>query len=125
RSSDVLQGKAFDRSTPVGPVLVSPDEIDHARDLAIRCEIDGVEVQNARTSDMVFSPAEIVSYISQFAALGPGDLILTGTPSGVGFGRDPKVYLRHDQTVRTAIEGVGQLVNRCRAEVAADAPCPV
>jgi acylpyruvate hydrolase len=124
RSSDVLQGKAFDGSTPVGPVLVTPDEIDHGGDLELLCEIDGQVVQRARTSDMVFSPAEIVSYVSHFAALAPGDLLLTGTPAGVGFGRDPKIYLSDGQVVRTSIEGIGQLVNRCRAEVPVDASCP-
>ena len=82
RTTQYLQGKTFDRSTPVGPVLVTPDEIDHASDLEVRCEVDGVSMQRGRTSDLLFSPVEVVSYISQFAALNPGDLISTGDSGG-------------------------------------------
>ncbi len=117
RTTQFLQGKAFDASTPVGPVLVTGDEIGDAADLEVRCEVDGVVMQRGRTSDLLFGPAAIVSYISQFATLCPGDLISTGTPGGVGAGRDPQVFLQPGQVLTTAIEGIGSCVNHCVAEV--------
>jgi acylpyruvate hydrolase len=116
RTTQYLQGKAFDASTPVGPVLVTGDEIGDAADLEVRCEVDGVVMQHGRTSDLLFGPAAVVSYISQFATLCPGDLISTGTPGGVGAGRDPQVFLAAGQVLTTAIEGIGSCVNRCVAE---------
>ena len=115
RTGQFLAGKAFERTTPVGPVLVTPDEVDHAADLEIRCEVDGVEMQRSRTSDLVFDPHEVISYISRIVTLDPGDLIATGTPGGVGAGRDPQVFLQPGQTLVTAIEGIGELVNPCVA----------
>ena len=91
-------------STPVGPDSCEPDEIDDAADLEVRCEVDGVAMQCGRTSDMLFGPAEIVSYISQFATLTPGDLISTGTPAGVGAGRSasvPLTWTGHDHLGRS------------------------
>jgi len=116
RTVEFLSGKTFERTTPVGPVLVTPDEIDNAADLEILCEVDGEVMQRSRTSDLVFSPAEIISYVSQIVTLDPGDLIATGTPGGVGAGRDPQVFLAPGQTLRTSIEGIGELVNLCIAE---------
>ena len=118
RTPQWLQGKAFENSTPVGPFLVTPDEVDHARDLELRCDVDGVTMQRSSTSDLLFDPAEIVAYISGFTTLRPGDLIATGTPGGVGAGRDPKVFLQPGQVLRTAIEGLGECVNVCHAEKA-------
>jgi acylpyruvate hydrolase len=119
RTSQFLQGKTFERSTPVGPALVTLDELPGGgADLELRCEVDGQLMQRGRTSDLLFDPAEIVAYISQIVTLEPGDLILTGTPSGVGDGRTPPVYLQPGQVVRTVIEGVGELVNTCVAEKA-------
>jgi len=109
-------GKMFQHSTPVGPYLVTPDEVDHASDLEIRCEVDGVVMQQARTSDLVFTPADIVSYTSQTITLRPGDLLLTGTTGGVGDARKPPVYLQPGQVLRTVIEGLGECVNHCVAE---------
>ncbi len=116
RTTQYLQGKAFDASTPVGPVLVTGEEIGNAADLELRCELDGVVMQRGRTSDLLFGPAAVVSYISQFATLCPGDLISTGTPGGVGAGRDPQVFLEPGQVLTTAIEGIGSCVNRCVPE---------
>jgi acylpyruvate hydrolase len=116
RTSQWLQGKTFERSTPLGPVLVTPDEVDDARDLALRCEVDGVVRQDARTSDLVFDPVAIVRYASTILTLEPGDVISTGTPGGVGAGLDPPVFLGPGQVVRTVIEGIGELENRCVAE---------
>jgi acylpyruvate hydrolase len=118
RTTQWLQGKAFERSTPVGPYLVTPDEVDHARDLELRCEVDGVTMQRGRTSDLVFDPADIVAYVSGFTTLRPGDLIATGTPGGVGAARDPKVFLQPGQVLRTVIDGLGECVNECREEKA-------
>lgn len=116
RTTQWLQGKTFDASTPVGPVLVSGDEIGDGADLEVRCEIDGVVMQRGRTSDLLFGPAAVVSYVSQFATLAPGDLISTGTPSGVGAGRNPQVFLAPGQVLTTAVEGIGSCVNRCLSE---------
>jgi len=117
RTSEWLQGKSFEASTPAGPWLVTPDEVDAGR-LDLRCDVDGDNRQHANTSDLLFPPAEIAAYISQFTTLEPGDLIVTGTPGGVGAGRDPKVFLRPGQTLTTTIGGLGQLRNRCVAEAA-------
>lgn len=116
RTSEWLQGKAFDASTPVGPWLVTPDEVGDGADLDLRCEVDGDVRQQFSTSNMVFGPAEVIAYISQFTTLMPGDLISTGTPGGVGMSRNPKVFLEPEQVIRTAIEGLGECRNRCVAE---------
>ena len=84
RTLQWLQGKMFERSTPVGPYLVTGDEIGDAADLEVRCEVDGAVMQQSRTSDLLFGPAEIAAYASQAITLEPGDLLLTGTPGGVG-----------------------------------------
>ncbi len=105
------QGKNFEASTPVGPFLVTGDEIGEAADLEVTCRVDGQTMQSARTCDLLFSPAAIVSYASQFTTLRPGDLIATGTPAGVGAGRDPKVFLAPGQVLETAIEGIGACRN--------------
>ena len=116
RTTQWLQGKAFEASTPVGPVLVTGDEVGNAADLEVRCELDGVVMQQGRTSDLLFDPSSVVSYISQFVALNPGDLISTGTPAGVGAGRKPPLFLAPGQLLTTTVEGIGQCVNRCLAE---------
>ncbi|HZD73068.1 MAG TPA: fumarylacetoacetate hydrolase family protein [Actinomycetota bacterium] len=115
-----LAGKVFERTTPVGPALVTLDELPGGgADLRVRCEVDGQVMQDARTSDLLFSPTEIIAYISEIITLEPGDLIATGTPAGVGAGRTPPVWLRPGQVVRTVVEGVGECVNQCLPEPAA------
>jgi acylpyruvate hydrolase len=109
-------GKIFQHSTPVGPFLVTPDEVDNATDLEIRCEVDGEIMQHARTSDLLFKPADVIAYTSQAITLNPGDLILTGTTGGVGDARKPPVYLKPGQVVRCYVEGLGECVNLCVAE---------
>ncbi len=116
RTPQWLQGKTFEGTCPLGPVLVTPDEVDHARDLEITCEVDGEVVQRARTSDLLFSPAALVSYVSRLLTLRPGDVVCTGTPGGVGAGMDPPRFLQDGCVVRTAIEGIGELVNVCVTE---------
>jgi acylpyruvate hydrolase len=117
RTTQWDQGKNFEASTPVGPFLVTGDELgDPAStgtvDLEITCRVDGETMQTGRTSDLLFKPAVIVAYVSQFTTLRPGDLIATGTPGGVGAGRDPKVFLAPGQVLETAIEGIGTCRNR-------------
>jgi acylpyruvate hydrolase len=116
RTLQWLQGKMFERSTPAGPYLVTPDEVGDARDLEVRTEVDGVIMQQSRTSDLLFSAAEIAAYASQVITLRPGDLIATGTPGGVGDARKPPVYLRPGNVLRTSIEGLGECVNPCVKE---------
>ncbi|WP_262286308.1 fumarylacetoacetate hydrolase family protein [Micromonospora sp. MA102] len=118
RTREFLSGKTFEATTPVGPYLVTPDELPTDLDLGIECSVDGEVMQSARTSDLLFDVAAIVSYISTIITLVPGDVIATGTPGGVGDGRDPKVYLRPGQVLRTTIEGIGTLENVCVAESA-------
>jgi len=113
RTLQWLQGKMFQRSTPVGPYLVTGDEVGDAADLEVRCEVDGTVMQQSRTSDLLFGPAEIAAYASQAVTLLPGDLLLTGTPGGVGDARKPPVYLQPGQTLRTVVESLGECVNRC------------
>ena len=111
RTLQWLQGKAFDGTTPIGPVIVTADEIDPADGLEIGCAINDETVQLSSTAQLVFDSAELVSYISQFTRLSPGDLILTGTPGGVGLGRTPPRYLRDGDRIRTWIQGIGELRN--------------
>jgi acylpyruvate hydrolase len=119
RTAQWLQGKAFERTTPAGPYLVTGEEVGDAADLEIRCEVDGAVRQSSRTSDLLFKPADIAAYASQVSTLQPGDLLLTGTPGGVGDARQPPVYLQPGQLLRTVIEGLGECVNRCVAEKSA------
>jgi acylpyruvate hydrolase len=116
RTLQWLAGKMFSRTTPVGPYLVTADEVDHAADLEIRCEVDGQVMQQARTSDLLFKPADVVAYVSQAITLNPGDLLLTGTTGGVGDARKPPVYLKPGQVLRTYVEGLGECVNHCVPE---------
>jgi acylpyruvate hydrolase len=124
RTAQWLSGKAFEASTPVGPWLVTPDEVDDAADLALRCEVDGEVMQSSRTSDLLFRPADLVAYISQITTLRPGDLIATGTPGGVGAARTPRVFLAPGQVLRTVIEGIGECVNVCVTEGTRTATAP-
>jgi acylpyruvate hydrolase len=115
RTLQWLQGKTFEHSTPLGPWLVTADESPGpARE--ITCEVDGELMQKADTSDLVFGPAALVSYISAILTLEPGDVIATGTPGGVGAARQPQRFLRDGEIVVTRIAGVGELRNACRQE---------
>jgi len=104
--------KSFDTYAPIGPVLVTPDELENPDDLAIRCRIDGEEVQSSRTNDLIFSVPELIAWISSICTLEPGDLVFTGTPGGVGDSRQPPRYLSPGNVVETEIEGVGVMRNR-------------
>ena len=115
RTSQWLQGKTCEATTPVGPNLTTTDVTGVEPDLAISCAVDGVVRQSSRTSDLLFKPVDLVAYLSRILTLDPGDLIFTGTPGGVGQGMVPPVYLHEGQTVTSSIESIGSLVNRCRA----------
>jgi len=115
RTLQWLQGKTFESSTPLGPELVTLDELP-ADGLELTCEVDGEQMQKALTSDLVFGPAVLVAYMSQIFTLQPGDVIATGTPGGVGHARTPPRYLREGSVVVARVDGVGETRNPCRAE---------
>ena len=114
RTKEWLQGKMWEASTPVGPVLVSADEWQPGPE--ITATVSGEQMQSSPTSDLLFGPAALVSYISTMITLEPGDLILTGTPGGVGRARTPARYLSAGDVVETTIEGIGTLRNAVVAE---------
>ena len=111
-----LAGKAWDASTPVGPELVTLDEVGALDALTLRTIVNGETVQEASTSLMIFDIPTLVSVVSEFATLEPGDLILTGTPAGIGFRRDPPVLLGDGDVVAVEIDRVGRIENRFVAE---------
>jgi 2-keto-4-pentenoate hydratase/2-oxohepta-3-ene-1,7-dioic acid hydratase in catechol pathway len=109
-----VRGKSLDTFCPMGPVLVTADEIGDPQDLAISCTVGDERVQDARTSAMYFGIAEIISYCSHSFTLEPGDVIATGTPGGVGVFRDPPRFLQDGDRVVVEIERIGRLENVCR-----------
>jgi len=112
RCGQWTKGKSADTFAPMGPHLVSCDEVGDAGDLPIWTKVNGEIRQNANTSDMVFSVPYLVSYISQFMTLLPGDVIATGTPSGVGMGMSPPRYLQSGDLVEMGIDGIGEITQR-------------
>ena len=118
RTTQWLQGKTFDALTPFGPYLVTTDDeaVAGSTGFDLTCEVDGEVVQQANTGDLVFGPAELVSYISTIVTLSPGDVISTGTPGGVGHAHQPPRYLTSGSLLRTSIEGLGACENRCVAD---------
>ena len=103
-----VKGKSADTFGPIGPWLVTSDEVPHPQDLDLWLEVDGRVYQRGTTEHMIFSVAHLVSYISTFMSLQAGDIISTGTPPGIGMGQKPPVYLRPGQRMRLGIEGLGQ-----------------
>lgn len=106
-----VRGKSFDTFCPLGPVIVSPDELTDPQSLRLTTTLNGEVVQDASTADMIFSVAELIAELSRDTTLLTGTVILTGTPSGVGAGRDPQVFLKPGDTVTCAIESIGALTN--------------
>jgi 2-keto-4-pentenoate hydratase/2-oxohepta-3-ene-1,7-dioic acid hydratase in catechol pathway len=104
-------GKTFDTFAPVGPVMVTPDELTDPHHLSIRLRLNGQMMQDSNTSLMIFDVPSILAYISQVFTLETGDLIFTGTPPGVGFARKPPVFLKAGDVVEVEIEGIGVLRN--------------
>ena len=113
RTTQWLQGKTFEATTPIGPVLVTPDELPGGvrPALQLTAAVDGETVQKADTSDLVFDPVALVRYVSVIMTLRPGDVIATGTPGGVGHARKPPRYLAAGMTLTTEIGGIGRLEN--------------
>jgi 2-keto-4-pentenoate hydratase/2-oxohepta-3-ene-1,7-dioic acid hydratase in catechol pathway len=107
-------GKTFDGFAPVGPVLVTADEIPDPQVLDIRCVLNGQVVQNSNTKDMIFPVARLISHISHYMTLRPGDLISTGTPFGVGVSRTPPLWMKDGDEVIVQIEKIGSLCNKTR-----------
>jgi acylpyruvate hydrolase len=116
RTHHWLQGKAWDASAPVGPDLVTLDEITEP--LTLRTFVNGQKVQEASTQLLIFDVPTLVSAVSEFATIEPGDLILTGTPGGVGYRREPQLLLKDGDVVAVEVEGVGRIENRMVAEQA-------
>jgi 2-keto-4-pentenoate hydratase/2-oxohepta-3-ene-1,7-dioic acid hydratase in catechol pathway len=108
RSGQWVKGKSADTFGPTGPWLVTRDEVADPQKLKLWLEIDGHRYQNGSTATMVFGVATLVSYISQFMSLQPGDIISTGTPPGVGLGLKPPVYLRAGNRIKLGIDGLGE-----------------
>jgi len=108
RGGQFTKGKSADTFAPLGPYLVSEDQIKDVQALSIWSEVNGEMRQQGSTADMVFGVREIVSHLSQFMTLYPGDIIFTGTPAGVGDGMDPPQYLRPGDVVRIGVEGLGE-----------------
>jgi len=114
RTKEWLQGKMWDRSTPIGPVLVTVDEWQPGA--TIRAAVNGEKMQEASTGDLVHDPVDLVAYVSTMITLRPGDMILTGTPGGVGHARSPARYLVPGDVVEVSIDGIGDLRNRIVAD---------
>jgi 2,4-diketo-3-deoxy-L-fuconate hydrolase len=108
RGGQWVKGKSADGFGPIGPWLVTADSVPDVLASRIWLEIDGRRVQDSSTGQMIFKPAFLVSYLSQFMSLQPGDIISTGTPPGVGLGRNPPVYLHAGQEMRLGIDGLGE-----------------
>lgn len=105
-------GKSFPSFLPLGPVLVTPDELPDRNAVRLWCSIDGEEVQSGNTDDLIFPVATLIAYLSSVVTLWPGDVILTGTPAGVGIGRDPQRFLQPGQELRTGGAGIGEMNHR-------------
>ncbi|MCG7600019.1 fumarylacetoacetate hydrolase family protein [Halomonas sp. McH1-25] len=110
------KGKGCDTFGPLGPWLVTPDEIADPHDLGMWLEVDGKRYQNGTTRTMVYQVPFLISYLSRFMSLQPGDVISTGTPPGVGMGQQPPVYLKPGQQMRLGIDGLGEQCQRVVAD---------
>lgn len=111
-----VRGKSLDTFCPLGPYLVTGDEISDPHALAIRCTVNETVLQNSNTSEMIFRIPYLIAYITRAFTLLPGDVITTGTPDGVGVFRSPKIFLKDGDVVTIEIEGLGQLTNPCAEE---------
>ncbi len=107
RSGQWVKGKSCDTFAPLGPYMVTKDEVKDPNNLNLWLKVNGHEHQNGNTNDFIFNVQHVVSYLSQFMSLLPGDVISTGTPEGVGFGYDPQVYLKDGDVMELGIEGLG------------------
>lgn len=116
RAGQWSKGKSSDNFGPVGPWLATPDEIKDPDALAMWCDVNGERMQDGTTATMIFKPAFLISYLSQFFTLYPGDIISTGTPAGVGMGKSPQRYLKDGDVVELGIEDLGTQRQLCVAD---------
>jgi 2-keto-4-pentenoate hydratase/2-oxohepta-3-ene-1,7-dioic acid hydratase in catechol pathway len=114
-----VRGKSLDTFCPLGPWLVTRDEVPDPHNLALRCLVNGIAYQDSSTAEMIFRVPELIEFASRAFTLLPGDVILTGTPHGVGAFRDPPVLLKDGDVVTVEIDGVGKLTNPCVEEACA------
>ena len=112
RSGQWMKGKGCPTFGPLGPWLVTPDEIEDPQKLGLWLDVNGERMQNGSTATMIFGVKTLVSYISQFMILEPGDVITTGTPAGVGLGKKPPVFLKAGDTMSVGVEGLGRQAQR-------------
>jgi len=110
-----MLGKTFDTFAPIGPALVTKDEVPDPHNLKITCKVNGELLQNSSTNQLIFKIDELVAYVSQVITLEPGDVVFTGTPSGVGFTRQPPRFLKDGDVCELEVEGIGKLVNPVRS----------
>lgn len=110
-----ILGKLFPTFCPMGPFIVTGDDIGDPHNLHIETRLNGQVMQSSNTSDLIFNVKQIIAYYSKFMILQPGDAILTGSPSGVGFGRKPQVFMKADDTIEVSVEKIGTLTNTIRA----------
>ncbi|MCA9205010.1 MAG: fumarylacetoacetate hydrolase family protein, partial [Planctomycetales bacterium] len=115
--SQWCRGKTFATFAPLGPCLVTKDEIPNPNDLPIKTVLNGETMQDWNTNDMIFDVPTLIEFLSGSTLLAPGTVILTGTPHGVGAARKPPVFLKHGDTVTVAIAGIGELTNPVVDEV--------
>jgi 2-keto-4-pentenoate hydratase/2-oxohepta-3-ene-1,7-dioic acid hydratase in catechol pathway len=111
-----IKAKSYDSFGPLGPWLVTKDEVPDPQNLDLALDLNGTRMQTGNTSTMIFSVAELVSYISRFMTLMPGDVITTGTPPGVGMARDPRIFLRPGDELRLTVSGLGAQHHKLVAE---------
>jgi len=115
-----VRGKSLDTFCPLGPWIVTADEIKEPNTLPIKCSLNGVLMQDSNTELMIFKIPELISFISRNFTLLPGDVILTGTPHGVGTFREPSIYMKDGDSVTVEIEGIGELTNNCTTMTASN-----
>ena len=106
-----IMGKNFPTFTPCGPVLVTKDEIADPHDLQLTTRLNGEVIQSTKTDDLIFKIPDIIAYYSQWYCFQPGDIVTTGSPSGVGVARDPRVFMHEGDTIEIEVEGIGVLSN--------------
>jgi 2-keto-4-pentenoate hydratase/2-oxohepta-3-ene-1,7-dioic acid hydratase in catechol pathway len=111
-----VRGKSLDTFCPMGPVIVTADEIPDPQALELRCLVNGTPVQDSNTSEMIFNVRYLISFLSHAFTLLPGDVILSGTPYGIGAARDPQIFLHDGDVLESEVERIGRLRNVCRVE---------
>jgi 2-keto-4-pentenoate hydratase/2-oxohepta-3-ene-1,7-dioic acid hydratase in catechol pathway len=113
RGDQWIRGKSLDTFCPLGPCIVTKDEIADPHNLKLRTIVNGQTMQDSNTSELLFKIPHLVSYLSRAFTLLPGDVIITGTPPGVGMGKKPPIFLKHGDVVSVEIDGIGKLTNPC------------